>query len=412
MALEIRPITGEEFVAYNNIDSAAFGTPVDTAEIEARRPIFEFDRSLAAFADGEMVGSAGAYTFELTLPGGATLPVPGVTWVAVLPTYRRRGILTALMRRQLDDFRERGEAVAVLNASESLIYGRFGYGMATSQASYEIDRRHAAFRVPFTPAEQEGRVRLITHERAVETYTAFYDRWRRTQPGAVGRSRAYWEFFLRNPLAPVDGAGGRLHLAYESAAGAVEGIAHYRVKNTWENGAPSAVVTTRDLFTTTRDAYTGLWCYLLSLDLVQTVQATARPLDEPLRWMLADSRRLCTTRMVDELWARILDVPAALTARRYLTTGRLVFEISDGFRAATAGRYALDASAAGAECARTDASADLALDVADLGAAYLGGVRFTTLARAGRVRELRPGALRRADALFASDPEPWCGTPF
>ncbi|HST89614.1 MAG TPA: GNAT family N-acetyltransferase [Ktedonobacterales bacterium] len=412
MALEIRPITGEEFVAYNNIDSAAFGTPVDTPEIEARRPIFEFDRSLAAFADGEMVGSAGAYTFELTLPGGTTLSVPGVTWVAVLPTYRRRGILTAMMRRQLDDFRERGEAVAVLTASESLIYSRFGYGMATSQVWYEIDRRHAAFRAPFTPAEQEGRVRLITHERAIDVYTTFYDRWRRTQPGAVGRGRAYWEFFLRNPLAPVDGSGGRLYLMYESAAGAVEGIAHYRKKNTWEDGAPSGVVTVRDLLTTTRDAYTGLWRYLLTLDLVRTVQAPARPPDEPLRWMLADSRRLRTTRVVDDLWARILDVPAALTARRYLTTGRLVFEISDGFRAETAGRYALDASAAGAECARTDAGADLALDIADLGAAYLGGVRFTTLARAGRVRELRPGALRRADALFASDPEPWCGTSF
>jgi predicted acetyltransferase len=116
--------------------------------------------------------------------------------------------------------------------------------------------------------------------------------------------------------------------------------------------------------------------------------------------------------VIDDLWARILDVPAALAARRYLTTGRLVFEISDGFRAETAGRYALDASAAGAECTRTDAGADLALDIADLGAAYLGGVRFTTMARAGRVRELRPGALRRADALFASDPAPWCGTPF
>jgi predicted acetyltransferase len=409
MTLEIRPITGEEFVAYNNIDSAAFGNPVDTAEIEARRPIFEFERSLAAFADGEMVGSAGAYTFELTLPGGTTLSVPGVSWVAVLPTYRRRGILTALMRRQLNDFRERGEALAVLTASESLIYGRFGYGMATGQASYELDRRHAAFRTPFTPV---GRVRLIPNERAIDIYTEFYDRWRRTQPGAVGRSRAYWEFFLRNPLAPVDGSGGRLHLAYESASGAVEGIAHYRVKNTWENGAPSATVTARDLFTTTRDAYAGLWHYLLSLDLVQTVQAAGRPLDEPLRWMLADPRRLRTTRLVDDLWARILDVPAALAARRYMTTGRLVVAIGDGFHAETAGRYALDASAAGVECARTDAGADLELDIADLGAAYLGGVRFTTLARAGRVRELRPGALRRADALFASDPEPWCGTPF
>jgi len=409
MTLEIRPIAGEEFVAYNYIDSAAFGTPVDTAEIEARRPIFEFERSLAAFEGGEMAGSAGAYTFDLTLPGGTTLAVPGVTWVAVLPTYRRRGILTALMRRQLDDFRERGEAVAVLTASESVIYGRFGYGMATSQASYELDRRHAAFRMPFTP---EGRVRLLTPERAIDVYAEFYDHWRRTQPGAVGRGRAYWEFLLRNPLAPMDGFGGRLHLAYESAAGAVEGIATYRLKNTWENGAPSATVTARDLFTTTRDAYAGLWHYLLSLDLVQTVQATGRPLDEPLRWMLADSRRLRTTRIVDDLWARILDVPAALAARRYMTTGRLVFEIGDGFRAETAGRYALDASAAGAECVRTDAGADLALDIADLGAAYLGGVRFTTLARAGRVRELRPGALRRADALFASDPEPWCGTPF
>jgi predicted acetyltransferase len=162
----------------------------------------------------------------------------------------------------------------------------------------------------------------------------------------------------------------------------------------------------------TPQADAALWRYILSLDLAGTIQLHARPVDDPGRWRLADPRRLRTTHVGDHLWVRLLDLPASLAARRYATDGRLVLEVTDALRPRNQGRFLLEGGPDGASCEPTGADADLALDVADLGAAYVGGVRPTVLARAGRVVELRPGALRRADAMLASDPAPLCTTHF
>lgn len=413
MPFEIRPVSSDELIAYAHAGEAAFGYRPTEQDIARNRSVFEADRSLAAFDGGQIVATAGAYSFDLTLPGGTSLPVPGVTWVGVLPSHRRRGILRAMMDRQLGDVRARGEALAILNASESTIYGHFGYGIASSALTWELDTRHAAF---LRPPESTGRVRLIEHERALhEVFPALYDRVRRAQPGALSRTPAYWGALLDAPDTPVDGAGPRFYIAYESGEsgdGQVDGIAQYRLKRQWEMGLPASVLQVRDLFAATPAAYTALWRFLLDHDLVQTVRALGRPVDEPLRWLLTDSRRLRMLAVNDDLWVRLLDIPAALGARRYATPGAVVFAVADALRPENAGRYALDGGPEGAECRLTTAEADLALDVADLGAAYLGGVSFGTLARAARVEERTPGALARADALFASDPAPWCGTPF
>jgi predicted acetyltransferase len=407
MSYEIRPITSDEFPEFTRTDEAAFGQQPSDQEIESFRPICELDRTLAAFDAGRIVATAGAISLELTLPGQTLLPVAGVTYVGVLPTHRRHGLLRALMRRQLDDLRHRGETLAILTASESAIYERFGYGLASSVVHVEIERQYASFSRPIEPA---GRVSLVEHEAAMDVLPALYDRARQHRPGAVSRSIEHWRMILSFPAQ--DGFGPRFYAIYRSSSGEVEGAALYRIKQQREDGLSTSTLLLNPLIAVTPEANAALWRFCLDIDLVRTIRATNRPVDEPLRWMLADPRRLRTTALVDDLWLRLIDIPAALAARRYACSDRLVLEVSDSFCPENSGRYALDAGPDGAECRATTLEPDLALDVADLGAAYLGGVRLSMLARVGRVVERTPGAVERASALFASDPAPWCATPF
>lgn len=418
MTFDIRPIEPDEFAAFRRVNDAAFGWQPSNADIEADRPLLETDRTLAAYDAGRIIATAAAFSFELTLPGlvspksdttAPMVPVAGVMGVGVLPTHRRRGLLRALMRRQLDDVRARGESMAVLTASESVIYGRFGYGLATSALGVDIDPRHGAFG---RPVEGHDHLTLLDHDAATELLPAVYDRWRRQQPGALDRSDARWRHTLRGARKPQDGASALFCVAYEPTPGQVDGVAIYRVRGQWTDGIAGGALLLRELFAVTPVAYAALWQYLLGVDLVNSVQCSNRPVDEPLRWLLADPRRLRVTRHTDDLWLRVIDVPAALAARRYGVEDSLVLEVSDPFLPDNAGRYALEGGPDGAACRPTTAEADLALSVADLGAILLGGVRPSALAYAGRVVEQSKGAPRRADALFATDRAPYCGTPF
>jgi predicted acetyltransferase len=410
MPWEIRPITPDELPAFIRVDGAAYSSPQTDEEIEAARGPFEFDRSLVAVEDGRFIGAAGAMSFDLTLPGYTTIPVAGVTWVAVLPTHRRRGVLTSLMRRQLEDVRARGEALAVLTASESAIYRRFGYGAATSVMYTEIERAHSAF---LSPVNLSGRYRLVEQEAAIsEVLPLLYNDVRRACIGELSRTLAKWKSQYRAPNAPFNGFGPRLYVVYESDGGRVDGAVIYRAKLEWVNGVPDGTLQVSELIARTPEAYGALWRYCLDVDLVARVRGLHRPVDEPLRWMLGDSRRLRVTHLAENLWVRLLDLPTALSTRRYATAGRLTFEVSDAFMPDLAGRYTLEAGQDVATCAHSDHPADLALDIATLGATYLGGVSFNVLAQAGFVREETPHALARADAMFASFPAPFCSTPF
>lgn len=413
MTIEYRPITADEVAAFLVADGIAFGRMIGDAEITMLATVTEPERTVAAFEDGQIVGTSAVRPFEMTLPGLAVMPMAGVTAVSVLPTHRRRGLLTEMMRRQLAAIRERGEAIAALNASESLIYGRFGYGMATSMVAIELDRRHSAFAQPLNSG---GRVRLIDHERAVEAFVALDDRVRRLRPGGMNRPRSWWEIDLRDPLKTQDGFSARFYAAYEGDNGALEGVATYRIKQEWRDALAQGTLQLNQLVAATPAAYAALWRHCCDVDLVRTVRAFGLALDEPLRWLLADPRQMRVTALVDDLWVRLIDIPTALAARRYATTGRVVLEVRDAFCPENAGRYALDGGPDGATCQRVTSGKndkpDLALDVADLGAAYLGGVRFVTLAQAGRVQERHPGALAQADALFASERMPFCGVGF
>lgn len=409
MSYTIRPITAAEYPAYVRTVEAPFGNQPSAEDLDIWRPMHELDRSLAVFDAGQIVASTDALSLELTLPGLTRIPAPGVTRVGVLPTHRRRGLLRALMRRQIDDLRQRGEILAILTASESVIYGRFGYGVATSTINVEIERAHAAFARPWNPP---GQLTLVDHASALDLLPTVYERARGLQPGAVSRGAAWWQATLRNPSSLLDGMGPRFYVTYTAPDGQVDGFAHYRIQRHWDQGLPSSALEIGELIAVTTQARAALWQFCFGVDLIKTVRARSRPVDEPLRWMLADPRRLRVTALNDDLFVRLLDIPRALAARRYHVPGQLVLAVDDAFCPENSGRYALEGGPEGATCRPSTADPDLALSVTDLAATYLGGVSFSALARAGRVEAHASAALDRADAMFAVTPAPWCATPF
>jgi predicted acetyltransferase len=367
---------------------------------------------VAAFEGERSVGCAGAYTLRLTIPGGEA-DAAGVTLVAVLPSHRRRGILSALMRQQLDEIRERREPLAILWASEGAIYGRFGYGLATLQGSFEIDRSRATYA---RPSELVGQVRLVTGEEAERVFPALYEAMRVETPGFLSRSEAWWHWGMLRDAEEMRRRGGPKMLAVLEVDGRPEGYAIYRIKAEWDGRGPKGELSVREVVATTPRAELGLWRWLLDTDLIALVRASLSTPQHPLLLALAEPRRLGLT-LGDGLWVRLVDLPEALGARSYAAAGRVVLQVRDAFCPWNEGRWALAATGdhgggSSAEVSRTDDEPDLALDVADLGAVYLGGFRFDDLARAGRVIERRPGAVRSADRLFAVGRTPYCSTMF
>jgi predicted acetyltransferase len=409
MDIGIRPITPEQGDEFSAVMAAAFGETFTEEELADHDRWFEYERSVAAFDGDRMVGTGGAYSMDLTLPGLTTIPIGGLTAISVLPTHRRRGILRSMIAYHFQEVEGRGEMVSALGASESLLYGRYGYGMATTFADYEIDPRRGQFLRPFAG---RGRLRLLVPEETAKIVPPFYDRYRRGQPGELSRPQVWWDVYARDPEWSRHGASRHYDVVYESEPGRVDGWVGYRVESRWPGGLAANIIKVRNLIGLTPEAEAGLWRYVLDLDLAGTIKLLDRPVDDPVRWRLADPRRLRVTEVGDQLWVRLLDLPGALAARRYPVEGSLVLEVSDALRPRNQGRFRLEGGPDGAACAPVSADPDLALDVADLGAAYLGGVSLASLARAERVAELTPGALLRADRMFAASPPPICTTHF
>ena len=405
MSITYRPLTADDWDDWVATGALAFLDDVENAAIWAEniRPMLEWDRSLGAFDGGQMVGKTHAISFSMSVPGG-DLPTAGVTAVSVASTHRRHGILTELMRRQLDDTRARGEPLAALWASESLIYGRFGYGMAVRSHRVSIDRRHTAFRpgVPDAP----GGVRFVEPGVALERWPLLYEQLRGSRPAMIARHPDHWRaFIVPRTEKPEGGFTRRQYVEYEAPDGP-EGYAIYAAKSNWPEGLPRGTVRLHELVAANTTAAAALWRYLFGIDLVGTIEANNLPPDDPLLWMLADPRQLRSIPR-DTLWVRILDVPRALEGRAYLADGHLVLDVRDPFGPWAAGRFELSAEGGRASCRPTDASPDLTLGADDLAAVYLGGVSASTLARAGRI-EGAPETLRLADALFSWHGAPWC----
>ncbi|MBI4260707.1 MAG: GNAT family N-acetyltransferase [Actinobacteria bacterium] len=403
----IRPVGREEFERFFRAGEVAFGSHPIPEEVEADLGVFEADRSLAAFEGDRIVGTAGADSFRLTVPG-AEVPAAGVTQVAVPPTHRRRGILTSLMRRQLDDLRDRGDPVAVLWASEAAIYGRFGYGMAALGAGFRVDRG-----APFAPGRpvDDGRLRMVELEEALAAYPGPYEAVRRARPGMVDRPGDWWSYRFRDIERFRDGFSALFHVVHESGSEEVDGYLAYRFKHDWGSGGPAGTVRVEELVATSPESHAALWRFALDVDLAATVEARNRPVDDPLPHLLLD-RRKARMRVQDSLWVRLVDVPGALAARRYSSSDAVRLRVTDPFCPWNEGTFELRGDPEGAECWPTDGPPDVELDAAALGAAYLGGTGLGALARAGRIREIAPGSLRRAGAMFSWDPAPWCAHVF
>jgi predicted acetyltransferase len=380
-----------------------FGEHARDADVASERLVFEPDRSLAVFDGERQVAGTMACTFRMTVPGGDAVPTAGITSVGVLPTHRRRGILTSLMREQLEDVHRRGEPLAALWASESAIYGRFGYGMAAFSASVEIERPHTAFGRPIDPPEG---ARLVGRDEALRLFPGIYERTVRNHPGMVVRNDAWWDYTTTDHEHWRDGASEYFYAVLEEA-GRPEGYAYYRIKQDWSGMVPSHELQLAELGGTSPRIDAQLWRYCLGVDLVSKVRADHRPADEALFFLLADPRRL-KVRLLDGLYVRVVDVAAALAARTYRVSGRLTVEVRDPFCPWNDGRYELDAGPDGATCEPTEAEPDVVVDATSLGALYLGGVPATRLSKAFGIEERRTGALAEADLLFGSDVAPWC----
>jgi predicted acetyltransferase len=395
--MELRPVTRDEMDDFGRAVMSAFHRELTDEDRRHYERIDEPERSLAWFDDGRIVAATGIYSRQVTVPGGI-VPCAAVTAVGVVPTHRRRGLLTEMMRRQLEDVRAAGDPVAVLWASEGPIYGRFGYGIAARIGRLTARRPAARLAAPPPPGDP---LRAGPAGEHVEAMRAVYEGVRGARPGLLDRPGPWWDVRLYDPESQRHGAQPL------QAVLAPDGYALYAVRPDRDDEGPSGEVVVRELVAATPAARALLWAFLLDQDLTRTIGWTLAPPDEPLWLMLTDPDAVRCS-LESALWVRLVDVAAALTARTYASDPDVVLEVTDGFCPWNAGRYRL----AGGACERTDAEPDLALEASVLGAAYLGGTTLSELAGAGRVAELRPGAVARASAAFQGDVAPWCPEVF
>ncbi|HEX8004232.1 MAG TPA: GNAT family N-acetyltransferase [Mycobacteriales bacterium] len=397
--VEIRTLRSEDVPAYQAHVESVFGGDYDEQEAAAWAPLIELDRSHGAFDGGRVVGSAGVLTFDMTAPGGP-VPTAGVTGVGVAATHRRQGLLTTLMRTQLDAIRERGsEPVAALWASEAVIYGRFGYGVAARRLNVTVDAREPAL----LGAPPAGRVRFV--DALDDVAPPLYDAVRATRPGMLSRSPVRWTSRLRDIPQHRHGASQQRNVVYERD-GAVRGYAMYRMKPEWSPG-PRGEIRVKELVALDADAHVGLWRYLTSIDLHPVTTYDNVPPDDPLVHRLRDPRAIRVNGYIDGVHVRVLDVVAAFTARSYAGSGRVVAEVVDDLGYA-AGRWALDVSPDGVAVEPTTETPDLSMSAVELGALYLGDTTLRELHAAGRVDEHAPDAVEKASPLLAWPVRAWC----
>ncbi|MFT7834750.1 GNAT family N-acetyltransferase [Saccharothrix sp. BKS2] len=364
------------------------------------RESYEPGRALGAFAEDELIGTVQAFPSRMAVPGGAVVPHAAVSRVGVRSDWTRRGVLSALQRAQLRSFVESGDVVATLRATESLIYGRFGYGVASRYRTVRVDRSRA---VPRTRIA--GRVRLVDLEAGERIARSLYEEVAPRRVGTIGRWPAWWSMNLHRPT-PEDNP----RIAVRSSAGQDDGFLLYKVKPGAHDVSEKkpTILEVVDLWARTPEAWADLWLFALGVDLVAEVVAFGRPVDEPVEWLLGDRRACKAFGEEDETWLRLVDVPAALGARTYHDGAPVLIGVRDTYLPDNTGTYRVSADGV----SRVSDAPEVVLDVDTLASTYLGDVSFSTLAATRRLDVVAPDAPVRADALFAVSETPWCGTYF
>ncbi len=378
-----------------------FGGPWPSEDAERFGRLLPMERMHAAFDGAAIVGGAGAFPFELSVPGGP-LACAGVTVVGVLPTHRRRGILDRMMRKQLADIREREEPIAALWASDEMIYGRFGYGMAAQDAMIQASRVHAALR-PDLPG-RTGTVRLVDHDEALKVFPRIYERVRRQTPGFLSRTREWWELRQLSDRPERRRGAGELSRVLLELDGKPAGYALYRIKFQFEDATSISEVHVLEAVAESPAATRELWRYLLGIDWMHRIHCELLAVDHPLFLLVERPNRL-NWKVFDGIWLRLIDVGSALSARSTAVDGRVSFDVaSDPIFSENVGVWTV----ADGVARRSRRRPDVRLDVQALASAYLGGFTFAELVRAGRAEEVARGGIARADALFGVAAKPWC----
>jgi predicted acetyltransferase len=427
VVIEIRPVTRDEAIDYLRVLPFANGLPswepapaawyagtgawpppdapasADQLVAYADEVVGDGFRSQAAFVDGKIVGGSALLSLRLTVPGPAQVPMGGVTSTGVIATHRRRGLLRAMMAAMFADAREHGESIAGLSASEGSIYGRYGFSPATLRARWELERGEAGLIEALSPAE--GTLDLVGADEARQAWPVLHEQASVHRVGEVSAQPGRWASLSDDPA----GAEGPLRfVVHRDAGGTVDGIANYRLP--WSaDEATIGTLAVEAFEATSVSAYSAIWRLLSDFDLTRRVVAAGRPFDEPLRWMLRNPRALRVTRSSDNLWIRVLDVAAALSARSYGAEGTLTFQITpDAMCPRNAGVWRLEASGGAGACSRADqAEPDVTMDINTLGSLYLGGASPATLAAAGRITPHQAAAVALMARLFLHDPAPF-----
>ncbi|MFG2793897.1 GNAT family N-acetyltransferase [Streptomyces sp. NPDC048419] len=411
--IDVRLITEAELPEWLRAVKNGFlrASAVTEEELEARRERFEESRYLGAFDGGRCVATFRSFAQELTAVGGTQVAADAISGVTVTATHRRRGLLTRMMSQDLAAAKERGDTVATLIAAEYPIYGRYGFGPATSVAEWTVDVPRAGLDPRWSGPGDGGRIDIVGAEDVRKLGPELHDRVRGAIPGVISRSEWWWR--LNTGVVRLDPKWTEpFYAVYRAASGEVEGLVAYEVDDKWGDAKqPQDTATVRDLLAATPAAARALWGYLCSIDWVTHVKSGQRAPDDLLPLLLPDARAARITSAADWLWVRILDVIRALESRTYEGAGSLVLEVAD--RAGLAGgRYRLEASAQGASCTPTTESAELTLDVGDLARLWLGDESVARLVALGRVQEERAGAALVGDALLRTSRRPWCPDMF
>ena len=410
MSVEIRVCPPERIGELFKTAEIAFGENISDDQIARIEKLSDRERFVCALDDDRLVATSGVWATRLSVPGG-DLATGGVTFVTVLPTHRRRGLMRGMMRWMIDDCHSRGEPLAALWAAEGAIYQRFGFGLATLSFNLEAEMRSIGLAREWP---REGSCRLLPAGEGLDLVAPIYEAARARRAGFLTRTPDWWTGIL--PLVEKDARGGeaRRLVVYETA-GSPEAYAVYKTKSEWNVRGPAGTLIVDEAIAATPRGMREMWRYLLGVDLARTLKAGRLPADHALFSLVDEPRRLGTT-VGDGLWLRVVDLPAALEGRTYGIDGtasaRVVLEVGDEYCPWNAGRWSLDVADGRAKVARSIDEADLALDANDLGALFLGGFTAAALAEAGRVVQLQPGGLAAADLLFPTALKPWCPQEF